>query len=144
MKFKVTQGCTTYRTIEVEAPSMDDVRNDYDAYLDHRTDWTYFSDLDEPFEHLGIEYVDTPKFKDYVWPDPDGGDFWIDAWNGFYLTEAEARFDCVEAVAENRPWLIPYGSRLQNIDEHYRGSYSGVPEPNRYAFVDRRNYDTVR
>lgn len=47
--------------------------------------------------------------SDYVWPDPHSNG-WIDAWNGYYDTEAEARRDGAAGVG--RPWVLAYGEGL--------------------------------
>lgn len=52
---------------------------------------------------------------DYVWPDPDNSGWWIDAWNGIYPTEAQARKDGAGGI--RRPWVLNYGERSITADE---------------------------
>lgn len=47
----------------------------------------------------------TPNPQDYVWPDPNS-DGWVDAWNGWYATEAEARSETWSNNAIQFPRLI--------------------------------------
>jgi hypothetical protein len=50
---------------------------------------------------------DTPQ--DYVWPAPSG-EGWIDAWNGWYPTLAQAREEAAPGVGT--PWILAYGEDL--------------------------------
>lgn len=52
--------------------------------------------------------------RDYIWPDPDG-EGWVDAWNGWYPTEAQAREDGAAGVGT--PWVLDYGEGLISSEE---------------------------
>lgn len=60
------------------------------------------------------QQVDESDELDYIWPAPTGTG-WIDAWNGWYLTEAEAREDAAPGVGQ--PWILHYGEGLITQEE---------------------------
>lgn len=62
---------------------------------------------------------------DYVWPCPDGAG-WVDAWNGWYETEAQAREDGAGGLS-GRPRVLEYGEGLITADEQERRQ-AGVAE----------------
>lgn len=85
----------------IEAPETDDLPSELNAIRALVS--TIISDLDGE------------DLKPY-WRDPHS-DGWVDAWNGWYRTEAEAAEHVVPAVRNKDPWLLTYGSGLVALDD---------------------------
>lgn len=66
--------------------------------------------LDAPEAEEVVEVT----LPDYIWPDPCSDGF-IDAWNGWYPTEAEARQDALPGVGQ--PWVLRSGETVISDDE---------------------------
>lgn len=59
-------------------------------------------------------YEEGDAWVDYIWPAPSS-EGWIDAWNGWYPTQEQAREEGAAGVGS--PWILRYGEDLIKQDE---------------------------
>lgn len=61
-----------------------------------------------------------PQDKDgkaLAWPDPDGSDWYIDAWNGIYTNRDELLREIPHWIAKEEDRVLAYGEAAKSADE---------------------------